>query len=133
MKTLLVAWLASGAVFLALDMLWLGRMAPLFYRPLLGDLMAAKPNIPAAIVFYLIYVTGIVMFAIMPSLARADVMHAVILGAALGLFGYATYDLTNQATLRNWDLRVTLVDIAWGTFLTATAAGAGAFAALHVR
>jgi uncharacterized membrane protein len=133
MKSLIVAWLAAGIVFLALDMLWLGRMTGLFYRPLLGGLVAAKPNIPAAFAFYVVYVTGIVIFAIVPALARGDVMHAALLGACLGLFGYGAYDLTNQATLRSWHVHVTLVDMAWGVFLTAASAGLGALAALKIH
>jgi len=109
-------------LFLAADMVWLGTMTGRFYRPVLGDLLLAKPNLLPAAVFYLSYPVGLVIFAVMPGLRGGGVTQAAIWGALFGLFTYATYDLTNQATLRNWSSVLTVVDVAWGTILGAFAA-----------
>ncbi|MDQ0346606.1 DUF2177 family protein [Ancylobacter vacuolatus] len=120
-----VAYLSTGLVFLALDALWLGFMANRVYRPLIGDLMAEQPNWPPAVLFYLLYVTGVVVFAVQPALASGRWTTALMLGAFLGLIAYGTYDLTNHATLRNWPAAMTAIDLAWGTFATAMATTAG--------
>lgn len=125
MPTVVIAWLATGIVFAIADAIWLSQMGPRFYRPMIGEILADKPNVPAMVAFYLIYVSGIVYFAVGPALREGDLMRAVIAGAALGFIAYATYDLSNQATLKVWDTRLTLIDLAWGTFATALAAGAG--------
>ncbi len=130
MFSFLLAYLATAIVFLAMDSVWLSRAIG-FYRAALGDLLAEKPNLIAAAAFYLLYVLGIVVFAVMPA-ARDDVWHvAILLGGLLGLVAYATYDLTNLATLSRWSLQVALVDMAWGAFVTAAAALAG-FVALRM-
>ncbi|RTL93038.1 DUF2177 family protein [Ancylobacter aquaticus] len=121
----IVAYASTGLVFLALDALWLGFMASRVYRPLIGDLMAEQPNWPPAVLFYLLYVTGVVVFAVQPALASGRWTTALMLGAFLGLVAYGTYDLTNHATLRNWPAAMTAIDLAWGTFATAMAATAG--------
>lgn len=121
----IVAYLSTGLVFLALDALWLGFMASRVYRPLIGDLMADQPNWPPAVLFYLLYVGGVVFFAVQPALASGRWITALMLGAFLGLLAYGTYDLTNHATLRNWPAAMTAIDLAWGTFATAMAATAG--------
>lgn len=121
----IVAYASTGLVFLALDALWLGFMASRVYRPLIGDLMAEQPNWPPAVLFYLLYVTGAVVFAVQPALASGRWTTALMLGAFLGLVAYGTYDLTNHATLRNWPAAMTAIDLAWGTFATAMAATAG--------
>jgi uncharacterized membrane protein len=120
-----IAYGSAALVFLALDAVWLSTMAERLYRPAIGHLMMDKPAFGPAIVFYLMYLVGVVVFAVAPALASQRWQTALGLGALLGLICYATYDLTNQATLRDWPLRVTLVDLAWGTFVTATAAWAG--------
>ncbi|WP_371348125.1 DUF2177 family protein [Ancylobacter sp. IITR112] len=120
-----VAYVSTGLVFLALDALWLGFMASRVYRPLIGDLMAEQPNWPPAALFYLLYVAGVVVFAVQPALASGRWTTALALGAFLGLLAYGTYDLTNHATLRNWPAAMTAIDLAWGTFLTAVATTAG--------
>jgi uncharacterized membrane protein len=121
----IVAYASTGLVFLALDALWLGFMASRVYRPLIGELMAEQPNWPPAVLFYLLYVTGVVVFAVQPALASGRWTTALMLGAFLGLVAYGTYDLTNHATLRNWPAAMTAIDLAWGTFATAMAATAG--------
>lgn len=119
------SYLATGLVFLALDAVWLSLMTGSLYRPLLGDLVADGVNLPPAILFYLLYIAGVVIFAVQPALASGRWTTATALGAAFGLVAYATYDLTNHATLRDWPVLVTVVDMAWGTALTAVAATAG--------
>lgn len=125
MPTIAIAWLATGIVFAIADAIWLSQMGPQLYRPMIGEILADKPNVPAMVAFYLIYVSGIVYFAVGPALRDGELMRAVIAGAAVGFIAYATYDLSNQATLKVWDTRLTLIDLAWGTFATALAAGAG--------
>ena len=123
----IIAYLAAGISFGILDALWLRWAGPNFYRPALGDLLAAQFRMGPALVFYLLYVAAMVWFAVRPGMALG-VPHAVLNGALLGGLAYATYDLTNQATLKVWPLHVTLVDIAWGASATALACGIAAFA-----
>ena len=110
------------AIFVAADMVWLGTMAPRFYRPILGDIAISGVNLPPAVLFYLLYPIGLLIFAIHPALKGASISTALIYGALFGFFTYATYDLSNHATLRNWTLPLTLVDVAWGTVLGAASA-----------
>lgn len=123
----LIAYLATGLVFGALDALWLTLAGPKLYRPLLDPVLADKVNVGPAIAFYLIYVLGIVLLAILPTRDEAWTRTALT-GAILGAMAYATYDLTNQATLKVWATRLTLMDIGWGAFVTAAAATAGVLA-----
>ncbi len=106
-------------VFFAIDLVWLGVVARDFYRRQLGHLLSAQVNWPAAILFYLVFIAGIVFFAIRPALEAGSGLRALTYGAFLGFLAYATYDLTNQATVRDWPTLVTVVDLAWGTVLTA--------------
>jgi uncharacterized membrane protein len=122
MKAYLAAYGAAAVVFLGLDAIWLNIASRLFYRPLLGDLLAEKPNLAVAVVFYAVYVIGVVVFCVAPAKTAAA---ALGLGALLGLVAYGTYDFTNLATIRNWPAIVSLVDLAWGMSLTALAALAG--------
>jgi len=136
MLNYLAAYGATAVVMLALDVVWLGFIAKSFYRDGIGHLMADPPNLVAAGVFYLLYPLGVLLFAVAPVAwsggvgAPADLpwLHAVLAGALFGFFAYATYDLSNLATLRGWPLRLALVDIAWGTALTAAAAAGGRWA-----
>jgi uncharacterized membrane protein len=121
----LLAYLGSGVVMAILDAIWLTTVGPRLYRPAIGEMLAPQPNMRAAVAFYLIYVAGIVFLAVTPALREASALRAVTSGAALGLIAYATYDLTNQATLRVWPVHVTLIDMAWGTALTSAAALGG--------
>lgn len=124
-----VAYIAVALMFLALDALWLGVVARNFYLARLGELMRDKPDLGAAAMFYAIYVAGVVYFAIAPALAGGGVGRALLNGALFGLVAYATYDLTNLATLRGYSVELARVDIAWGAFLTAVASGVGYLAA----
>lgn len=129
LKTLIAGWAGIAVAFAIIDLIWLGRVADGFYRSQLGALRADSVNVPAAIAFYLIMVTGILVFAVMPAVRAESVWAALGAGAFLGFLCYATYDLTNLATLRNWPVLMTLVDLAWGTALTGMASVAGYFAA----
>jgi uncharacterized membrane protein len=122
MLTNLVGYGVALAVFVAADMVWLGTMASRLYRPTLGDIAVSGVNLPPAMLFYAIYPIGLLIFAVQPALKSGSVSTAAIYGALFGFFTYATYDLTNQATLRNWTLQLTLVDVAWGTILGAISA-----------
>ena len=117
-------YLLSLIVFLAVDMLWLGVAAKDFYRNNLGHLLRPDVNWAAALIFYLLYVAGTLIFATMPALEKQSLRQAVLQGALFGFFAYATYDLTNLATLKDWPLNVVLVDILWGAVLTAIVAAA---------
>jgi len=115
--TYAAAYLAALLVFFLADMVWLVPMVSRLYRPALGDLLLSDVNMPPAILFYLLYPIGLVIFAIVPALRSGSVTTALLFGALFGFFTYGTYDLTNQATLRNWSTTVTIADMAWGTFL----------------
>jgi len=118
-----------GGAFGILDALWLTQMFERLYKPALGPLLAPGLRLDAAFAFYLMYVTGLVLLAVRPTvLAGGGPKAAALRGASLGTFAYATYDLTNQATLAVWPVHVSVIDIAWGTFASATASAAGALA-----
>ena len=119
------AYLATLAVFVLADMVWLSTMASRLYRPTLGDIALSGVNFPPAFAFYILYPVGLVFFAILPALRGESILMALSYGALFGFFTYATYDLTNHATLRNWTLQLTLIDVAWGSALAAGAAAAG--------
>ena len=123
----LIAYLATGLTFALVDAVWLRFAGPGLYRPMLGELLAPSFRLIPAVIFYLIYIAGIVWFAVRPGVV-VGVPLGVMNGAILGLLCYATYDLTNQATMKAWPWQVTLIDIAWGMALTALASGAGALA-----
>ena len=118
-------YLCALAGFLAIDVVWLAVVARGFYRHQLGFLLADQPNWWAAVAFYLLFVAGLMVFAILPGLQAGSAWKALLLGAFLGLLTYATYDLTNQATIKNWPWIVTIVDMAWGTVLAASVSGIG--------
>ncbi len=107
-------------VFIAIDMVWLGFVAKNFYRNQIGFLMKSEINWAAAIAFYLLFVVGLVLFVIAPAMEKKSWTHALLLGALFGLITYATYDLSNLATLKGWPILVTVVDLAWGTMLAAS-------------
>ena len=127
MKPYAIAFIFTTAVFLVLDLVWLGFVAKDFYRTQLGPLMLEKPLLGVASAFYSIYTIGIVYFAVMPALEMGAWARAMTSGALLGLVAYATYDLTNLATLRGWSVKLSIVDLAWGTLVTSLAATAGYF------
>jgi len=114
----LLAYLLTFLVFLAIDLLWLGVLARDLYQRHLGALMAERVNWMAALLFYALYIAGIFLFVILPALEKQSWSHALVYGALLGMLAYATYDLTNLATLRSWPIAIVPIDIAWGTILT---------------
>ncbi|HSM18126.1 MAG TPA: DUF2177 family protein [Gemmatimonadales bacterium] len=118
-------YFATLVVFLAIDMVWLGVLAKGFYQRHLGDLLRPDVRWGAALLFYLIFVGGVLLFAVLPALERASFRYAVLLGGLFGMIAYATYDLTNLATLRGFPPIVAVVDMVWGFVLTAVVAGAG--------
>ena len=120
------------SVFFAIDMVWVGLVAKNFYRSQIGFLMKSEINWPAAILFYLLFVAGLVVFVIAPALEKNAWRHALLYGALFGLIAYATYDLTNLATLQGWPILVTVVDLAWGAVLAASVSTATYFIARKI-
>ncbi|CAN5318523.1 DUF2177 family protein [soil metagenome] len=121
----LIAYAATAVVFLGFDAVWLTLMADRLYRPNLGPLLLERYSATPALLFYVIYMVGLVTFAVAPALHSGKWTTALIHGALFGLCAYATYDLTNQATLRDWPVIVTVADLCWGTFVSAAAAMLG--------
>lgn len=115
---LILSYFLTAVVFFAIDLLWLGVIAKGIYNKYLNGLLADQVNWPAAIVFYLLFIVGIFIFAILPAVEKESWSKALILGGLFGFFTYATYDLTNLATLKNWPLNIVFIDIIWGVFLT---------------
>ena len=116
-------------VFFALDMVWLGVVAKDFYRAQIGMLMKPDINWVAAIIFYLIFIAGLVVFVILPSVERGSWTHALLFGALFGFVCYATYDLTNLSVAKDWPLLITIVDLLWGAVLAASVSVAAYFLA----
>ncbi len=129
MHRLVIAYASTLITLLAIDALWLTVLMGATYKSYLGDLMLSQPKLLPAALFYLIYAAGLVAFAVLPGAREGDWKYAAMMGALLGLVAYATYDLSNLATLRGWPLPLTLIDIAWGTVLSAVAASVGCLVA----
>lgn len=110
-------YLIALPVFFAIDMLWIGVVAKNFYREQIGALMKTNVNWTAAIIFYLIFIAGLVVFVISPAVEKSSWIHALTFGALFGLVCYATYDLTNLAIAKDWPLLVTIIDLIWGAVL----------------
>ncbi|MBM85778.1 MAG: hypothetical protein CMM47_07130 [Rhodospirillaceae bacterium] len=125
MVRLIRAYFGALITFCVMDAVWLGAVATDFYYGELGDLLREDPNWLAAVVFYLGYIAGIVYFAIWPALHDGSTQTAARHGMLLGLLAYATYDMTNMATLEGWSLSISMVDMMWGMVITGTAATAG--------
>ncbi len=126
----LAAYIATALIFGALDAIWLTKVGPKLYRPEIGELLMDGWRPAPALIFYALYILGIQIFAVQPALAAGRWQVAAQYGALFGFFCYMTYDLTNQATMRVWSTKVTLMDIAWGTVATGIAAGAAAWLVL---
>lgn len=107
-------------VFFIIDFIWLALVARKFYLEQLGSLMKTNINWPAALIFYALFILGLIIFTISPAIEKKSLMHAALLGGLFGFFAYATYDLTNLATLKNWPFTLTIVDMIWGTVLAAS-------------
>lgn len=125
MLKLFITYLTTAVVMVLIDLIWLGVIAKPMYQAGIGHLMAEKPNVAAAISFYALFPVGLMIFAILPESANAGWQRTALLGALFGFFTYATYDLTNLATLKNYPLQLALIDILWGSLVSAIAASAG--------
>ena len=125
MNKYLVGFTAAAVVMVALDMLWLGVIAKSMYQEAIGHLMADKPGIAAALAFYIIFAMGLMVFVLAPHADETLWIRTLLMGALFGFCAYATYDLCNLATLKNWPVKLTLIDLCWGSVLSAVAAGAG--------
>jgi uncharacterized membrane protein len=121
LKTLIL-YLSTAAVFFAIDLIWLGLMNSRFYKVQLAELMSDKVNWLPAILFYLLFIVGLLLLVVLPAVEHDSWIRALLLGGLLGMVAYATYDLTNLASIKNWPIVVTMVDIVWGTILAATVA-----------
>ncbi len=121
----IMSYVLTAVVFFAVDMLWLGFLAKDLYQKYLGSFLSDKVNWTAAIIFYLLFIVGIFIFAIYPAVQKDSPWQAILLGALFGFFTYATYDLTNLATLKDWPIRIVFIDITWGAVLTAIVSIAG--------
>jgi uncharacterized membrane protein len=121
----IISYVLTALVFFAIDLTWLGLVAKDMYNRNIGHLMSNQVKWVAAGVFYLAFIVGILVFAVYPSVDRDSLLRAVVLGTLFGFFTYSTYDLTNLATLKDWPVSVTLVDIAWGMVLTSVVSAVG--------
>ena len=115
--TFIKLFIIAFIVFFAVDLLWLGIIAKNLYQDAIGHLMSSRPNWTAAMIFYTLYIVFLVIFVLSPAESKSSLSHAMIYGALFGFITYATYDLTNLATLKDWPLYLTFIDIGWGTFL----------------
>jgi uncharacterized membrane protein len=129
MTRIAIAYVATAVAFCGLDFLWLGFVAKDYYQSQVGALLLDRPNLPVAAAFYALYVAGVVIFAVSPALETGSALRALATGALFGFFAYATYDLTNLATLRGWSAGIAMLDLAWGAFVTGAAAAIGTIAA----
>lgn len=123
MKLALSLAAIAGIVFLVLDMLWLLWIARGIYAGEIGAILKPQPNLWAALAFYLLYLAGVTFFVLLPAAENGSVLRAILFGGAFGLVAYGTYDLTNLATLQGFTARIALIDMTWGTFVTAAASG----------
>lgn len=124
----LTAYVATGIAFAVIDSVWLRNAYTKLYQPEIGEmLMKGGFRLGPAIAFYLLYILGMMIFAVGPALTAGRWQVALVQGALLGFFCYMTYDLTNMATLKQWSLKVTILDMIWGTLLTGSASAAGYF------
>jgi len=124
-KSIIFSYLLTFMVFLMIDMLWIGVIAKNIYKKYLGGFLTDSVNWTAVFIFYFIYVLGISIFAIYPSVNKGSVYNVILMGALFGFFTYATYDLTNLATLKGWPLPIVFIDIIWGSVLSAVVSFSG--------
>ncbi len=132
MSKVLKLYLVLLAAFFAIDMLWLGLVARSFYQQYLGFLMAPSPNWFVAILFYLLFIVGILFFVVVPGLESGSLKATLLRAALFGLITYATYDLTNLATLKDWPVLISIVDMIWGIFLSVSVSAIGFIAGKRI-
>jgi uncharacterized membrane protein len=122
----ILAYLSTGIAFALIDSVWLRTMYNRLYKPEIGDMMMQNGfRLGPAIAFYLLYIAGMLIFAVSPAMANGRWQTALVQGAMFGFFCYMTYDLTNMATLKSWSMKVTILDMIWGTVLTGSASLVG--------
>ena len=124
-KNTIISYLLTFIVLLIVDMFWLGIISKNLYQKYLGGFITDKVNWTAAFVFYLLYVVGLSIFAIYPAVNKGSAFNAILMGALFGIFTYATYDLTNLATMKGWPLNIVIIDILWGACLSALVSFSG--------
>jgi uncharacterized membrane protein len=127
-----IAYIAAFVVIVTLDLVWLCYASDAFFRPAVGEILTDKPNVAAAALFYVFFTAGLVYFAMAPAARSGGIATAALNGAFLGFLAYMAFDLTNMAILKLWPLKVALIDMSWGTFVSAVSAAAG-FAFLSVK
>ena len=123
----------SFVSLIGLDAIWLTTISPKLYKEQIGHLMAKKPNLPAAGLFYAIYIVGLVVFIVQPAVQKESIMYAASRGALFGLVAYATFDLTSLAVLKDWPIKITVIDLIWGSVLTASVCALATFLALRFK
>ena len=119
----IILWIAAAILFLLIDMVWLLWLGRSFYVSEIGELLRQPPNVGAAVAFYILYVTGLMVMVVWPAVQGGSVGQAVLYGAVLGLVAYGTYDLTNLAVMKGFTTRIAIIDMIWGTVLTAAVSG----------
>jgi uncharacterized membrane protein len=129
---ILKLYLLTVPVFFVIDLLWLGVIAKGIYQKYLGEFLSDQVNWVAAIIFYLIFISGIIIFSVLPAVEKDSLLRAVFMGALFGFFTYATYDLTNLATLKGWPVPIVIIDIVWGMVLSGTVSAAAFLIAKRV-
>lgn len=127
MTRIIIAYVITLLVFSAVDAVWLMNSADLLYRPIIGPILLPEFRLAPAIIFYLLYIAGLIYFAVAPGLADGKWRTALVKGGLFGFFAYATYDLTNQATLIYWSTKITVADMMWGTFISGVSSAGGCF------
>lgn len=132
-KKLVALYLITTAVFFGIDLVWLSTATPRIYAPMLGDLLSPTPNLAVAGGFYLFYVVGVLALAVIPGLREGSVRGALWRGLLFGFLAYATYDLTNLATIRDWPWQITVIDLIWGTTVNGVVAAAGYYAGRRLK
>jgi uncharacterized membrane protein len=125
-------YLITFTVFIVIDLIWLGVIGQGIYQKYLGPLLKKDVNWTAAIIFYLLFILGLLVFVVGPAYLNEDILEAFLMGGLLGLIMYATYDLTNLATLKDWPLPITLIDLIWGTFLGSLTSGVAVLLSLWI-
>lgn len=126
-------YLITFVIFLAIDFIWLNFIAKNLYATRIGHLLAEKPNLVPALIFYLVFVVGVIVFAIIPGYEAKSILKTILLGALFGFLAYSTYDLTNLATMKNWPVSVTIIDMIWGTSVSLMTSVAGYYIATLLK
>ena len=129
----LYLYIITFVVFLAIDFIWLNFIAKNIYATKIGHLLAENPKLFPALIFYLVFIVGVIIFAVLPGYEAQSIWKTVMLGALFGLLTYSTYDLTNLATLKNWPISVTIIDLIWGTSISTVTSVAGYYIAMALK